>query len=246
MKFPAIHSLRLSLFVPLLGGLIGANAVHAMGVVPDTSVVIVDEADGEGTLSVRATDDRPTLLHTTIEPIPEDPAELVIATPPVARVEGGAAQLVRFVLAGNEPLATQRLARVTFSGIPPKRQGRNEIRTILRQNLPVLVQPRDLERNDAPWALLKWSIDGGELVVRNDSRYVVRLEQKVQLLPTQQIVSLPAPYVLAGQARRIALPSGAAAMPERVRLFPATVYGYSVDHYDAPLDLGTAGAVTRR
>ncbi|RQQ58509.1 fimbria/pilus chaperone family protein [Burkholderia stagnalis] len=246
MKFPAIHSLRLSLFVPLLGGLIGANAVHAMGVVPDTSVVIVDEADGEGTISVRNTDDQPTLLHTTIEPIPEDPAELVIATPPVARVEGGAAQLVRFVLAGNEPLATQRLARVTFSGIPPKRQGRNEIRTILRQNLPVLVQPRDLERNDAPWALLKWSIEGGELVVRNDSRYVVRLEQKVQLLPTQQIVSLPAPYVLAGQARRIALPSGAAAMPERVRLFPATVYGYSVDHYDAPLDLGTAGAVTRR
>jgi hypothetical protein len=23
--------------------------------------------------------------------------------------------------------------------------------------------------------------------------------------------------------------------PERVRLFPATVYGYSVDHYDAAL-----------
>ncbi|PCE24648.1 fimbria/pilus chaperone family protein [Burkholderia ubonensis] len=246
MKSPAIHSLRLSLFVPLLGCLIGANAVHGMGVVPDTSVVIVDEADGEGTISVRNTDNQPTLLHTTIEPIPEDQAELVIVTPPVARVERGAVQLVRFVLAGNEPLATQRLARVTFSGIPPKRQGRNEIRTILRQNLPVLVQPRDLARNDAPWELLKWSIEGGELVVRNDSRYVVRLEQKVQLLPTQQIVSLPAPYVLAGQARRIAFASGAAAMPERVRLFPATVYGYSVDHYDAPLDLGTAGAVTRR
>ncbi|VWB91231.1 fimbrial protein [Burkholderia latens] len=210
-----------------------------MGVVPETSVVIVDEADGEGTVSVKNTDNHPTLLHTTIEPIPEDNAEFVIATPPIARVEGGATQLVRFVLAGNEPPNTQRLARVSFSGIPPKRPGKNEIQTIIRQNLPVLIHPQDLARNDKPWELLKWSVENGELVVRNDSRYVVRLEQKVQLLPTQQIVSLPAPYVLAGQTRRIAL-GAAAATPERVRLFPATVYGFSVEHYDAVLAAGAA------
>lgn len=245
MKSPVPHSLRSSLLAPLVGCLIVSTAAHAMGVVPETSVVIVDEADGEGTISVKNTDDRPTLLHTTIEPIPEDQAELVIVTPPIARVEAGAVQLVRFVLADNEPLATQRLARASFSGIPPKRQGRNEIQTIIRQNLPVLIQPRDLARNDAPWELLKWSIDGGELVVRNDSRYVVRLEQKVQLLPTQQLVSLPAPYVLAGQTRRVALAPGIATL-EHVRLFPATVYGYSVDHYDAALAPGPADAVTHR
>ncbi|WP_322027065.1 fimbria/pilus chaperone family protein [Burkholderia sp. BCC1977] len=245
MKLPARHCLRTPLLAPLFACLIGSSAVHAMGVVPETSVVIVDEADGEGTVSVKNTDSHPTLLHTTIEPIPDDPAELVIVTPPIARVEGGAVQLVRFVLAGNEPLATQRLARVSFSGIPPKRQGKNEIQTILRQNLPVLIQPTDLARNDKPWELLTWSIEGGELVVRNDSRYVVRLEQKVQLLPSQQIVTLPAPYVLAGQNRRIAMPGGTAT-PERVRLFPATVYGYSVDHFDAALAPAAAGTVTHR
>jgi len=245
MKFSARHCLRASLLAPLLGCLIGSTTAHAMGVVPETSVVIVDEADGEGTVSVRNTDSRPTLLHTTIEPIPEDPAERVIVTPPIARVEGGAVQLVRFVLAGNEPLATQRLARVSFSGIPPKRQGKNEIQTIIRQNLPVLIQPHDLARNDKPWELLTWSIEDGALAVRNDSRYVVRLEQKVQLLPSQQIVTLPAPYVLAGQTRRIALARGTAT-PERVRLFPATVYGYSVDHYDAALAPAAADTVTHR
>ncbi|MGS0892105.1 fimbria/pilus chaperone family protein [Burkholderia stagnalis] len=245
MKSSAPSSPRSSLLASLVGCLIVASAAHAMGVVPETSVVIVDEADGEGTISIRNTDDRPTLLHTTIEPIPDDPVELVIATPPIARVEAGAVQLVRFVLAGSEPLAAQRLARVSFSGIPPKRRGGNEIQTIIRQNLPVLIQPRDLARNDAPWELLTWSIDHGELIVRNDSRYVVRLEQKVQLLPTQQIVSLPAPYLLAGQTRRVALARGAAT-PERVRLFPATVYGYSVDHYDAALAAAPADAVTHR
>ncbi|HKT63980.1 MAG TPA: fimbria/pilus chaperone family protein [Burkholderia sp.] len=245
MKLPARHCLRASLLAPLLGCLIGSNAVHAMGVVPETSVVIVDEADGEGTVSVKNTDTHPTLLHTTIEPIPEDNAELIIVTPPIARVEGGAVQLVRFVLSGSEPLVTQRLARVSFSGIPPKRPAKNEIQTIIRQNLPVLIQPHDLARNDRPWELLKWSVEGGELVVRNDSRYVVRLEQKVQLLPTQQIVSLPAPYVLAGQTRRVAL-AGAAAAPERVRIFPATLYGYSVDHFDAALVPRAADAATHR
>ncbi|PRF96913.1 fimbrial chaperone protein [Burkholderia ambifaria] len=241
MKFPARHTLRASLLAPLLGCLIGSSVVHAMGVVPETSVVIVDEADGEGTISVRNTDNHPTLLHTTVEPIPEDKAELLIVTPPIARVEAGAVQLVRFVLADNAPLATQRLARVSFSGIPPKRQNKNEIQTIIRQNLPVLIQPQDLARNDRPWELLKWSIEDGKLIVRNDSRYVVRLEQKVQLLPSGQIVSLPAPYVLAGQTRRIALARDAVT-PERVRLFPATVYGYSVDHYDAALVPAAANA----
>ncbi|AMU14628.1 fimbria/pilus periplasmic chaperone [Burkholderia cenocepacia] len=223
MTLPALHFPRFFPLALLAGCLLGPAAVHAMGVVPETSVVIVDEADGEGTISVKNTDDHPTLLHTTIEPIPEDDAVLVVVTPPIARVEGGAVQLVRFVLASDAPLATQRLARASFSGIPPQRPGRNEIRTIIRQNLPVLIQPRDL--------------------ARNDSRYVVRLEQKVQLLPTRQIVSLPAPYVLAGQTRRIALAERPQTL-EQVRIFPATVYGYSVDHYDAALAPRAADAAS--
>ena len=93
--------------------------------------------------------------------------------------------------------------------------------------------------------MLKWSVEGRELVVRNDSRYVVRLEQKVQLLPTEQIVSLPAPYVLAGQTRRIALAERPATL-EQVRIFPATVYGYSVDHYDAALAPRAADAASHQ
>jgi len=240
----AIPLLRRPLAAALLGCLIGSGAVHATGVVPDTSVVIVDEADGEGSVLVKNTDARPTLLHTTLQPVPEDPADFLIVTPPIARVEGGARQLVRFVLTGDEPLQTQRLARVTFAGIPPQRQSGNEIQTVIQQNLPVLVQPRDLARNDAPWTLLAWSVEDGKLVVRNDSRYVVRLEQNVQLLPMQQAVTLPAAYVLPGRMHAVALPPGGAA-PQRIRLFPATVYGYSVDHYDAPLVRAAGGTPPR-
>ncbi|WP_323118693.1 fimbria/pilus chaperone family protein [Burkholderia alba] len=220
--------------VSLAAVLFNPGLAHSMGMVPDTTIVIVDEADGEGSVAIRNTDNAPALLYTHLHPIPEDPADRLVVTPPMARVEPGARQLVRFVLDVDAPLKTQHLSRVTFEGIPPKRAGRNEIRTVVQQDLPVLIQPRDLPRNNAPWTLLKWSVHDGELTVNNGSRYVVRLEQSVQLLPGQHVVALPKPYVLPGETLRITLD---APVPARqVRIFPATVYGYSVEHHDAPLD----------
>ncbi|WYX26545.1 fimbria/pilus periplasmic chaperone [Achromobacter xylosoxidans] len=70
----------------------------AAGVVPESSVLIVDEATGEGTMIVQNTDAAPVLLYTTIENVAEDPEEMVVATPPMARLEAGQSQLVRFML----------------------------------------------------------------------------------------------------------------------------------------------------
>ncbi|MCT7094637.1 hypothetical protein M1725_24115, partial [Salmonella enterica subsp. enterica serovar Oranienburg] len=51
---------------------LGATVARADGMVPDTSVVIVNEADGEATVSVTNTDTKMALLHVTLENIPED------------------------------------------------------------------------------------------------------------------------------------------------------------------------------
>lgn len=48
---------------------------------PESSVLIVDEATGEGTMVVQNTDAAPVLLYTTIENIAEDPEEMVVVTP---------------------------------------------------------------------------------------------------------------------------------------------------------------------
>ena len=95
-------------------------AVHAQadGMVPNTSVVIVNEADGEAAISVTNTDANLALMHVTIENIAEDPESLVFVTPPLARVEATKTQLVRFILQSEKPLLTQRLKRVIFEGIP--------------------------------------------------------------------------------------------------------------------------------
>ena len=124
----------------------GSTAAQADGMVPDTSVVIVHEQDGEATVSVTNTDDKLSLLHVTLEDIPEDTETLLFVTPPLARVEASKNQQVRFILQTREPLQTQRLKRVIFEGMPAQRDlaqaGHAQVGVTVRQNLPVLIHPK--------------------------------------------------------------------------------------------------------
>ncbi len=227
---------------PLLLGGIGTLAflltapAQADGMVPNTSVVIVNEADGEASVSVTNTDANLALMHVTLENIPEDSEPLVFVTPPLARVEAGKTQLVRFILQTEKPLLTQRLKRVIFEGIPQGKPaaeaGRARVGVTVRQNLPVILHPKSLPPNRKPWTDLQWSLSDGQLTVRNDTPYVVRLSQEVQLLPSGGNAMLPKTYVLPGERISIKAPEGAAT---QVRFQPATVYGFAVQHYEAPL-----------
>jgi P pilus assembly chaperone PapD len=209
---------------------------QADGMVPNTSVVIVNEADGEASVSVTNTDANLALMHVTLEDIDEDRESLVFVTPPLARVEASKTQLVRFILQTEKPLVTQRLKRVIFEGIPqgkPAAQaGQARVGVTVRQNLPVILHPKGLAPNRTPWTGLQWSLQDGQLSVRNDTPYVVRLGQEVQLLPSAGLAMLPKTYVLPGEHISIKAPEGAAT---QVRFQPATVYGFAVPHYEAPI-----------
>ncbi|MBL1308312.1 MULTISPECIES: fimbria/pilus chaperone family protein [Pseudomonas] len=221
-----------------LGLLCVATASLADGMVPDTSVVLVYEADGEASVSVSNTDNKVALMHVTLENIPEDPETLLFVTPPLSRVEASKSQLVRFILQSQEPLKTQRLKRVIFEGMPaqqdPNRAGRAQVGVTVRQNLPVIIHPKGLARNREPWLGLTWHLDNDQLSVRNPTPYVVRLAQELQLLPGNGSAMLPRTYVLPGETLTVTT-NGAAATT--VRLQPATVYGFAVPAHDAAISL---------
>lgn len=214
----------------------GATVARADGMVPDTSVVIVNEADGEATVSVTNTDNKMALLHVTLENIPEDSDTLLFVTPPLTRVEASKSQLVRFILQTQAPLQTQRLKRAIFEGMPaqrdPAQAGRAQVGVTVRQNLPVIIHPKGLAPNRTPWTDLTWTLREGQLQVRNDTPYVVRLAQELQLLPGDGKALLPRTYVLPGEALSVPASSSQA---KTVRLQPATVYGFAVKAYDAPI-----------
>ena len=220
------------------GALVAPPAV-ADGMLPETSVVIVYEEKGEAAVNVRNSDPRPSLLHVTLQDIPEDAEPLLFVTPPVSRVEPGENQLVRFILRNAKPLKTQRLKRVVFEGIPPKNKlepGRATVAVNIRQNLPVVVHPKGLPLNREPWKGLTWSVVDSVLTVRNDTPYVVRMGQEIHLLPMMAFVRIPATYLLPGTVHSQPIPQTARAATS-VRLYPATVYGFAVDAYDAPLSV---------
>jgi P pilus assembly chaperone PapD len=209
----------------------------AAGMIPETSVVLINVADGEGVINVTNSDDKATLLYTSLENLPEDEESLLVVSPPVARVEAGEQQLVRFIVQSEQPITTQRLKRVTFEGIPQSDPStKAKIGVTVRQNLPVLISPGDLPKKLDPWTLLDWTLSEGRLTVKNDSRYVVRLNQALTVMPAEIQLELPTTYILPGQTHHFDLPAGKAAGADAtVRIYPVTTYGYATDPFDAPL-----------
>ncbi|WP_306715563.1 fimbria/pilus chaperone family protein [Burkholderia dolosa] len=184
----------------------GASA-HAAGMVPETSVVLIDEAVGEATMKVRNTDDKSALLYTIIEHVPDDQEKLFTVTPPVARVDPGQTQLVRFILTNKTPLKTERLARVVFDSIGERKDPDASVVAIrVRQNLPVIIHPKGLAVNREPWKLLKWEAVDGKLRVVNASPYVVRLGATVEVFPMKKQAYLPNTYMLPGQSTYVMMP----------------------------------------
>ena len=215
-----------------------SGAVIADGMLPETTVVVFYEDQGEATISIKNTNATPALLHSVIENVPEDVEPLLIVTPPITRVEAGETQLVRFIGTLKEPLKTQRLKRVSFEGIPQARApGRATIGITLRQNLPLIMHPRGLPLHHSPWELLKWKRVGEALSVHNDSAYVVRLAPEVLLLPQKALATLPRTYILPGEALALSV-EGALEGGAAVEIQPATVYGFSADNYRALINAG--------
>ncbi|PCE33576.1 fimbria/pilus chaperone family protein [Burkholderia ubonensis] len=197
----------LSALLPLFLTAGTAASAHAAGMVPETSVVLIDEAVGEAAMKIRNTDDKSALLYTIIEHVPDDQEKLFTVTPPVARVDPGQTQLVRFILTNKTPLKTERLARVVFDSIGERKDPDASVVAIrIRQNLPVVIHPKGLPVNREPWKLLKWEAVDGKLRVVNASPYVVRLGATVQLLPAGKQAYLPNTYMLPGQSTYVMMP----------------------------------------
>lgn len=203
--------------------------------VPESSVVIVEQDDGEGVINIKNTDAFPVLLLTTLIDIKDDETQLLTVSPPAARVEPGKSQSVRFILTDPTPLKTERLKRVTFEGVPPQEMGKNKVRMTVRQNLPVIIRPAGLEKDLAPWKRLTWTMKNNSLMVSNPSAYVVRLGQQVRTLPDNESWMLPNSYVLPGQTLTVGQASEKSSKAQQVRISPATTWGYTVKNYDATL-----------
>lgn len=212
----------------------------ADGMTPESSIVILPTDAKSTSIKVTNTSATDDLLLVEILPIDEDTEDVALVQPGMgeALVKAGKEQQVTFTLLDEARASkVQRLRRVVFEGAkgrPKRAKQHNEVGVTVRQNLPLIVHPAGLELIRDPWTNLKWTRSGGNITVSNDSPYVVRLAQEILVLPSNTQLGLQESYVLPGKRLTMQLPA-AAANDKQVRIFPATVYGFATDHFDAPL-----------
>lgn len=212
-----------------------ANGLHAAGMVPETSLLIINEAEQGGSINVKNTDDKAELLYTNIVDLPDDKEGHLVVTQPVIRVEGGQTQHLRFILQTTSPLKTEHLKRVTFEGIPQKMPGKNKVGFNIRQDIPVLIHPANLPVIKDAWTLLEWSASGNRVTVKNPSPYVVRLAPQIELLPGHVPALMTKSYILPGETITLSAKSNASGNSQ-VKFIPASRYGIQVESYNAPLN----------
>jgi len=209
---------------------------HATGMVPETTALLIDEAEGGGSMNVKNTDNKAALLYTTLQEVDGSPAKgaMLVVTQPIVRLEAGQTQRVRFVLNTTAPLQVEQYKRVIFEGIPQaKAVGKKQITTTIRQNLPVIIHPKGLPEFTTPWEKLEWSVHGGSLKVTNPSAYVVRLSPQVVTQPSGVTGSLNKTFILPGETLTVKLKS--VTTDKQVKIFPSSRFGFEAGSYLAAL-----------
>lgn len=215
--------------------------VFADGMQPATPVLMISENDGQATMVVTNTDQSLGLLAVTVEGTPEDQEPLLLTTTPLSRVEAGKKQVTRFILQNEQPLQVQRLRRVIFDGIPATKptEGSGSIGVTVRQNIPAIISPKALPMNRTPWKGLEWRIDDNTVSVANDTPYVVRMAQAINLLGSaghEPIghATLPKTYILPGETLRMEV-AREAGRATRAQFTPVNDFGFSQESHEAPI-----------
>lgn len=210
--------------------------VHAAGMVPETSLLVIDEATHSGTINVKNTDSHPSLLYTDVVDLPDDKGLKLVTTQPVVRLEPGQTQQLRFILQTSKPLDVEHYKRVTFEGIQPKSDDNKvKIGINIRQDLPVLIRPAKLAVVTDAWKFLDWTASGTSVTVKNPSKYVVRLAQNVVLQPSGVRGSLAKTYILPGETMTVSMGKSVSGNT-KVKFFPASRYGVEVPSFISDLN----------
>ncbi|QXA51199.1 fimbria/pilus periplasmic chaperone [Enterobacter cancerogenus] len=221
-------------YAPLLLAL--PSTLFAAGMVPETTLLMIDEANHGGVMNVKNTDKIPTLLYTSIRDIGGNDGVKLNVTQPVVRLEPGQEQQVRFILESDKPLTVEHYKRVVFEGIPPKSSDKNiTVGINLRQDLPVLIHPKNLPVVTDAWKLLTWSVKSNVLQVQNSSPYVVRFSTAVTLLPSNTACTLNKTFILPGETMKVETNAPLNGSDNAVQIEPASRYGIEVESYTAPV-----------
>lgn len=213
------------LFIPVI---LFSVSVFA-GMKPFTTVVLIDERKG-GDMLVINDGKKEAMLTVKVNKIEQDNEDILIYSPSISLVSGGDQQLVRFFLKNDVVLKTQRLRRAIFTSLPKTKKNESTVGFGVGHNLPVIINPHGLAKNEEPWKMLKISEKEDGMYLLNDSPYIVRLHTEVDIISKNSIVkaNLKDSYILAFELVKLLTKETIAnSSVSSVEIQPVSLYGFS-------------------
>lgn len=207
--------------------------IFALGMQPETSALIINQQDGEASISVKNTNDSPSLLQTKIIDIDNNKGTLVLASPPIVKIQNGEEQIIRFFLQSSGVIKNQQIKRIKFIGLPAKSESKKENSEVLvsvSQSIPLIINPAGLAPEAEPWKFLTYRHSNGNLIIYNQSRYVVRLYPQLQV--NGKKISLSKSFISPDEKVEV----GYKEVPSEVKIKPVGLYGEVRDEYKIEKD----------
>ncbi|EOC0033391.1 fimbria/pilus chaperone family protein [Cronobacter sakazakii] len=203
-------------------------SANALGMQPETSVVVLNQENGEASIWVKNTNDSPSLLQTSIIDIDDSKGTLVLATPSIVKIESGEQQVIRLFLQSSSQIKDQQIKRIKFLGLPARSESNKDKSSVLvsiSQSIPLIINPVGLKPEAMPWKFLKYTYENGKLFIYNPSRYVVRLYPQIQV--NGKNISLPKSFISPKQKLEINFRES----PSEIKIKPVGLYGEVRDEY---------------
>ncbi|EJV9475567.1 hypothetical protein C5952_03095 [Cronobacter sakazakii] len=203
-------------------------SVYALGMQPETSVVVLNQENGEASISVKNTNDTPSLLQTSIVDIDDSKGTLVLASPSIVKIDPSEEQLVRLFLQSSSEIKNQQIKRIRFLGLPARSESnkdKSEVIVSVSQSIPLIINPAGLKAEAMPWKFLRYTYDNGRLFISNPSRYVVRLYPEIKV--NGKHLSLQKSFISPKQKIEINYKES----PSEIKIKPVGLYGEIRDEY---------------
>jgi P pilus assembly chaperone PapD len=145
---------------------------------PSASEVLIEKGQKEATIDLKNDSNEAVLLYSKVTILPDDDlgGGVLYTVPQALVVAPGKTQTVRVIYRRNKAIDKEHIARVLFSGLPPKEQGAGKVKFVIGRDLPVVVGiDPNLSEVDT-WKMITFKQTHRELCMINSSRKVFNFD----------------------------------------------------------------------
>ncbi|MBB6641746.1 fimbria/pilus periplasmic chaperone [Proteus mirabilis] len=161
----------------------------------ETMTVILDSEEPRKIFNVKNTGSEPILLSTKVSDLDKqhEIAKNIIITPPITRIEPDQSQNINFILKDGIEFDDEQILKASFQGIGVAKV--NSTKMPIRQDIAMLIIPKGLTIEREPWKNLEVKQVNNQLILKNNSKQVIRMAPAFSSLPSNNGYSIGQFYI---------------------------------------------------